>query len=213
MVAHPLTGAMKSVRNLGAEMKAAEARIFRTRIQQGRESVSASNVSLGEAERVVAAFKTACRPENEKRRRVLMEERVKAAISRGGAGTVSSNESTKETKLDAIERNSYGEAQSGPALRSISVEEPVELTEEEEAAFAQQLEKAKAASLAIDRAKGEGDPNENRAAGTEEEEFERQLRTAMEISLAEQRGYERGMLQAAAQWREGDEPSPQPQRE
>lgn len=162
LVAHPLTGAMKSVRKLGVDARAAEQRIYRLRIQQGKNSTSTATVSLGEPEKVISAFKEATRPENEKRRRELMEERVEAAISRGGAGTVTSNTSNENNKAKAVDAPPE-DGPSAPALQSTSMNLPVELTEEQEAYFAWQLEEAKTASLAIAQTRATDPLNETRA--------------------------------------------------
>jgi hypothetical protein len=155
---------MKSVRHLGVDVRAAEQRIYRLRIQQGKNSVSAATVPLGELEKVVLAFKEATRPENEKHRRELMEERVKVAMSRGGAGTITSHETSKGKAVDAQPEDGL----STPAPQSVSADLPVELTEEEEAFFAKQLEEAKASSLAIAQARATDLPNESRAAARPE---------------------------------------------
>jgi hypothetical protein len=151
---------MKSVRNLGVDARAAEQRIYRLRIQQGKNSVSAATVPPGEPEKVILTFKEATRPENEKRRRELMEERVKAAISRGGAGTITSDETSEGKAVDVQPED----GPSAPAPPLVSADLLVELTEEEETSFAKQLEEAKAASLAIAQARATDLPNESRAA-------------------------------------------------
>lgn len=122
---------------------------------------------LGEPEKVISAFKEATRPENEKRRRELMEERVEAAISRGGAGTITSNTSDENGKAKAVNVQPE-DSPSAPALQSASVDLPVELNEEQEAYFARQLEEAKTASLAIAQARATDLPNETRAAARAE---------------------------------------------
>jgi hypothetical protein len=165
VVAHPLTGAIKSVRKLGVDARVAEQRIYRLRIQQGKDSVSAATVLPGEPEKVISAFKEATQSENEKRRRELMEEQVKVAISRGGAGTITSNTSEENSKAKEVDVPPE-DASSAPALRSASADQLVEFTEEEEAHFARQLEEAKIASLAIAQARATDPPNETRTVAS-----------------------------------------------
>ncbi|CAG8556610.1 15952_t:CDS:10, partial [Acaulospora colombiana] len=237
-IAHPVTGAWMSMKKLGG-MRAAEHRVHQIRIQQGREAIVSSDLSLDDRQRVIEAFKKACLAENEKNRRKTMEERIQEAIAQGGAGTMTVDDS-KQTipAANPVERGATATTAApnqAPALPprpteakleiplsklapdAAEVSSPAEWGEAEEAEFQRQLEAAKAASLAATN----NDPNDLRAAGgkgegssepghqgreTEliDEQFERELRSAMEASLAEQRAYERGLLQAAAQWREGE---------
>ena len=134
--------------------------------------MSAATVSPGELEKVILAFKEATRPENEKHRRELMEERVKASISLDGACTITSNKTGKGKAVDARPDDSP----SAPGPESISADLPVELTEEQEAAIAKHLEEAKAAIRAIAQAKATGPPNESQVISPALQ-YERQVQT------------------------------------
>ncbi|PVF99015.1 hypothetical protein CPB86DRAFT_704131 [Serendipita vermifera] len=204
-----------SVRKLGG-MRAAEQRAHLIRVQQGREAVASSDVSLDDRQRVIDAFQKACLAENEKDRRRTIEQRIQEAIAQGGAGTTSVDDSM-QNKPNAIPveggattttaapnpdqppalppRSQVKAAPSKLAPDAAEVMSPVEWGEAEEAEFRRQLEVAKAASEPGHQGKG----NEQ-----SDEEFERGLRIAMEASLAEQRALERDLLKAAAQWREGE---------
>lgn len=95
VVAHLLTGGLMQVRRSMGAAQQVEQRIRKIRIEQGKRAVS-SNVSLEDRARVLAAFKCACQPENEKARRKIMEERIQSIINQGGAGTVTTDESQVE---------------------------------------------------------------------------------------------------------------------
>ena len=180
----------------------AENRVHQIRIDQGKNAVASSNVSLEDRERVIAAFKKAREPANEKDRRRTMEERIQSVITQGGAGTVTIDEAGPSSPHDSkAPSNTHKGAEKLIPDATEVVTSPPDWGEAEETAFEKQLEEAKAASLAQAQSNAErGQPS------TEDpkvdEEFEKELRLAMELSLAEQRGYERGLLQAAAKWRE-----------
>lgn len=141
-----------------------------------------------------------------------MEERIQSVITRGGVGTVSIDES----RLGPEARDALGPSAAPAAQTSLQKQEgkarvvhnasdailsPPEWDEAEEVAFEKQLEEAKAASTAQSQSNAAGEQS-----NVVDVEFEKELRMAMEISLAEQRGFEHGLLQAAAKWREGEEP-------
>jgi sterol 3beta-glucosyltransferase len=200
---------MQVRRSMGGAQKA-EQQVHQIRIEQGKHAVSSPNVSLEDRARVVAAFKRACLPENEKDRRRSMEERIQSVINQGGAGTVTIDESQDGSEARDVEagpsaarawsQKRDGGANATPDAPDVIVL-PLEWGEAEEAAFEKRLEDAKAASIAQSRGNIAGEQS-----NLVNEEFEKELRTAMEISLAEQRGFERGLLQAAAKWREEEAP-------
>jgi sterol 3beta-glucosyltransferase len=213
VVAHPLTGGLMQVRRSIGGAQQAERRVHQIRIEQGRQAVSSSNVSLEDRARVVAAFQRAQQPENEKARRRTMEERIQSVINQGGAGTVTTTESQVGSEARDVEAGPSGafavqassQKQDRKANTTLDAQDPIVLPPEwgeaEEAAFEKRLEDAKAASIMQSHGNTTGE--QSNPVG---EEFERELRMATEISLAEQRGFERGLLQATAKWREGEAP-------
>jgi sterol 3beta-glucosyltransferase len=209
VVAHPLTGGLMEVRRSIGGAQQAEKRVHQIRIEQGRQVISSSNVSLEDRARVVAAFKRAQRPENEKTRRRTMEERIQSVINQGGAGTVTTAESQVGSEARDVEAGPSSafaaQASSQEAKTTLDAQDaivlPPEWGEAEEAAFEKRLEDAKAASIMQSHGNTTGEQS-----NPVDEEFERELRMATEISLAEQRGFEQGLLQATAKWREGEAP-------
>lgn len=214
VIAHPIAGGWMQLRRMGGARQA-EQSVHQIRVEQGKIAVASADVSLEDRERVIAAFKKAREPENEKDRRRTMEERIQSVITQGGAGTLTIDES----QLDLGSHNK----QAGSSATQVPLDDrkvdgklipdapeaiasPPDWGEAEEAAFEQQLEAAKAASIAQAQ-QDSSRPNSLSDDQKAEKEFEKQLRMAMELSLAEQRGYERGLLQAAAKWRDGDVPT------
>ena len=203
---------MQVRRSMGG-VQQAEQRVHQIRIEQGKRAVSSSNVSLEDRARVLAAFKRARQPENEKARRRAMEERIQSVINQGGAGTVTTNESQLSSESRDMEAGpsvapaAQASSQKQDGKAKVILDAPDETVllpewgEAEEAAFEKQLKDAKAASIAQSHDNTTGEQSD-----PVDEEFERELRMATEISLAEQRGFERGLLQAAAKWREGGAP-------
>lgn len=142
-----------------------------------------------------------------------MEERIQSVINQGGAGTVTTDESQVSTEAGgvrdglsaALAAQASSQKQDGKAKATLDVPDGIMLLPErgeaEEAAFEKQLEDVKSASIAQSH-----DNTTGEQSNPLDEEFERELRMATEISLAEQRGFERGLLQAATKWREGEVP-------
>lgn len=180
-------------------------------------SSSVSRYSEEDRERVIEAFKKAMQPENEKERRKTMEERIQAIITQGGAGTLtvddqddhgsgqgSINSDNNTTNINA-NTNLNGATLLGKEEGAQTVMSPPAWGEDDEADFQRRLEEAKEASLRDGAAAKNGERGEK--DGGEEADtkaFEEELRKAMELSLAEQKAFEKQVLEAAAQWREGE---------
>jgi hypothetical protein len=134
-------------------------------------------------------------------------------VNQGGAGTVTTNESPVSSEAQDAEASHSGalasqtlsqkqETKTNTTLDAQhAIMLPPEWGEAEEAVFEKRLEDAKAASITQSHGNTTGEQS-----NPVDEEFERELRMAIEISLAEQHGFERGLLQAAAKWREGEAP-------
>lgn len=226
-ISHPITGAWMSMRKL-AGVQDAEHRVYAVRVQQGKDDVSSSDLSLEDRERVISAFKRALQPEEEKQRRVTIEERVREALVRGGAGTLSVEDtggSSGETEA-ALKLSSNGvstEDLSKPQASYKRVEPPqlpprVTATTEHSVTkplveqapqvlsppdWGEDEEREFERQLELAKEASLVNPTSS-SIEVGDEEFEKEMRMAMELSLAEQRGFERGLLQAAARWREGD---------
>ena len=209
----------------------ASQRVYAVRVQQGKDDASAANVSPEDRERVINAFKRACHPSEEKQRRVAMEKRVREALVRGGAGTISAPAADAES-LERAEKigsskagastgagaretaNAVGQARRVPPplppRRTVAPNEITkELILEDESATPSPPECGEDEEREFERllelAKEASLANPNADPIEEgDEDFEKEMRMAMEMSLAEQRGFERGLLQAAARWREGN---------
>ncbi|KAG8797604.1 hypothetical protein FRC16_008719, partial [Serendipita sp. 398] len=198
-IAHPITGAWMSVRKLGGA-RAAEVRVHQIRIEQGKDAVASADVSLEDKERVIEAFRRASRPDNEKDRRKTMEERIQSVMEQGGAGTV-----TLGDTFDANQDNTRASTSTGPHREENKP--PLPPRPKEGTSKGDNVTQIVTSPLTLDEAYEAGHPilvgqrnavnpiqqtgmAENRAANlsqqTADEQFETDLRMAIEASLRTQ---------------------------
>lgn len=183
-----------------------EHNIRQQRIDQGKRDVRLS--ISDDRKRVILAFKKACEKGEEKERRKTMEEQIKSYMeNRPGTITSDANASTIEKSIVQVPLlGPSGNSTPGKDTSSVSRDSPVD---REEMEFQRRLEEAKAISLQSNHGTkdvSQSEPNAQQDPSHLDEEYDKELRMAIEISLAEQRAYERGFLQAAAKWKEGEAP-------
>ena len=192
LISSPMRGAWLSLTRIGH--KAVTEPLRAARLAQGKQDTEFANT--GDRQKVIDMFKLATREDVGKARLKTMEERVKTVLRDGGAGTLM-------TEKQEDKENDAPEISLAPprASTSESQQEVISTTAmdvgEEEARFQKDLEEAIAAST-------QESPDAKRPPNAEDEEqFEREMKMAMEFSLKEEEEVERGLMQGAEKMERG----------